>query len=129
MRNGAVDIIKKPYIIEELILKIDLWIDYKRKDEELINSRQILQEYKDSIDKISIVSKTNSTGIITYANNKFCEISRYKREELLGQNHHITRHADSLSSIFKDIWHTISILKKHGKVILKIKEKMGDFIG
>ncbi len=127
LRNGAVDIIKKPYIIEELILKVDLWIDYKRKDEELVHSRQILQEYKDSVDKISIVSKTNSRGIITYVNDNFCEISGYKREELLGKNHNIVRHEDILSSTFKDVWHTISILKKAWQGNIKNKRKDGTF--
>lgn len=127
LRNGAVDVIKKPYVIEELILKVDLWIDYKRKDEELLNSRQILQEYKDSVDEISIVSKANSSGVITYVNDKFCEISGYSKKELLGKNHNIVRHKDSLSSTFKDIWYTISVLKKAWQGNIKNKKKDGTF--
>ncbi len=127
LRNGAIDLIKKPYVTEELILKVDLWIDYRRKDEELIDSKQILQEYKDSVDEISIVSKTNKNGIITYVNDKFCEISGYKKEELIGKNHNIVRHEDSSSLIFKDLWNTISISKKAWQGNIKNKRKDGSF--
>jgi len=44
IKSGAVDLIKKPYIIEELVLKVDLWIDYKRKEEELCLLKQKLLE-------------------------------------------------------------------------------------
>jgi len=41
-----------------------------------------------------IVSTTTLEGIITYSNRKFCEISGYNKDELIGQNHHIIRHPD-----------------------------------
>lgn len=41
-----------------------------------------------------IVSKTDSKGFITYANDYFCEISGYTQKELLGQPHNIVRHPD-----------------------------------
>lgn len=60
--------------------------------------------FKDS----SIISQTDSTGIIVYANRKFCEISGYTKEELLGQSHNIIRHPNMPQNIFKKMWDTIS---------------------
>ena len=41
-----------------------------------------------------IVSKTDLKGIITYANDTFCEVSGFSRNELIGRNHNIVRHPD-----------------------------------
>lgn len=58
-----------------------------------------------------IVSKTDSKGFITYANDYFCEISGYTQKELLGQPHNIVRHPDMPKICFKLMWDTI----KRGK--------------
>ena len=63
----------------------------------------ILAQYKDAVDKTSIFSKTDVHGVITYINDKFCEISGYKREELIGKPHSIVRHPDTPASLFKFI--------------------------
>ncbi|MCK4737645.1 MAG: PAS domain S-box protein, partial [Sulfurimonas sp.] len=127
LKSGAVDIIKKPYIIEEIILKVDLWIDYKSKEEEALYSAKLLEEYKEAVDESSIVSKTNPKGIITYANNKFCEISGYSEKDLIGKNHNILRHPDMSSSAFEDMWHTIKDLKKTWKGKVKNRKKDGSY--
>lgn len=67
----------------------------------------IFQQYKQAVDESSIVSKTDRKGIITYANDKFCEISGYTRDELLGKNHNISRHPDMPASSFQSMWETI----------------------
>jgi len=51
-----------------------------------------------------IVSSTDLKGIITYANRKFCEISGYNKEELIGKNHNIIRHPDMPRIAFKGLW-------------------------
>ena len=66
-----------------------------------------LNSYKKAIDEASIVSKTDKRGIITYANKKFCAISQYSQEELLGKPHNIVRHPDMPKSAFKEMWETI----------------------
>lgn len=127
LKKGAVDLIKKPYLYEELLLKIDLWIDYKTKNSQLSNAKQILQEYKDIVDESSIVSKSNKHGVITYVNDKFCEISGYKREELIGKNHNVVRHKDTENSNFKNLWHTVKVLKKTWQGNIKNKKKDGSY--
>jgi len=54
-----------------------------------------------------LVSETDEKGVITFANEDFCEIAGYKREELIGQNHNIVRHKDMPKAAFKDLWQTI----------------------
>jgi PAS domain S-box-containing protein len=55
----------------------------------------------------AIVSETDTNGVITYANRKFCEISGYTKEELIGQPHNIIRHPDMPKKAFATMWNTI----------------------
>ena len=58
-----------------------------------------------------IVSKTDTRGVITYANQVFCEVAGYEEEELVGKPHNIIRHPDMPRIVFKILWDTI----KQGK--------------
>ena len=58
-----------------------------------------------------ITSKTDTRGIITYANDVFCEVAGYAEEELIGKPHNIVRHPDMPRIVFKLLWDTI----KEGK--------------
>ena len=127
LKSGAVDIIKKPYVLEEIILKVNLWIDYRRKEDEVQCSTAILAEYKDAVDERSIVSKSDLDGVITYVNKHFCDISGYSAEELLGQNHSIVRHQDMQDEVFKELWYTIKELKKSWKGKVKNRKKDGSY--
>ncbi len=126
LKAGAKDIIKKPYVVEEIVLKVDLWIDYKRKHDEAICSQKLLQEYKDAVDDTSLVSKTDINGIITYANKHFIELSGFKESELVGKSHNIVRHPDSKKEVFQDLWHTIKDEKKPWSGKIKNISKSGD---
>jgi PAS domain S-box-containing protein len=74
---------------------------------EVIHKINILRQYKDIVDKSAIVSKANPKGIITFVNDKFCNISGYSKEELIGKSHNIVRAPDVPKEIFKDMWDTI----------------------
>ncbi len=54
-----------------------------------------------------IVSKTNTKGIITYANRTFLNISGYGESEVIGKPHNIIRHPDMPRCIFKFLWETL----------------------
>jgi aerotaxis receptor len=54
-----------------------------------------------------LVSETDEKGIITFANDDFCEIAGYKREELIGKPHNIVRHPDMPKAAFRDLWQTV----------------------
>jgi len=54
-----------------------------------------------------IISQTDLSGVITYANRRFCEVSGYKLDELIGQPHNIIRHPDMPKAVFAKMWETI----------------------
>lgn len=54
-----------------------------------------------------IISQTDLKGNITFANRKFCEVSGYKVDELIGSNHNIIRHPDMPKAVFAKMWSTI----------------------
>jgi len=123
---GAVDIISKPYVPAEVMLKVDLWIDYRQKEDDILKSQQLLHQYKLAVDKSAIVSKSDPYGRITYVNEAFCEITGYTQDEVLGKSHGIVRHQDMDSKIFEDMWHEIKDLKQSWKGELKNKRKNGE---
>ena len=59
------------------------------------------------VDEMCIVSETDLKGYITYVNDLHCEVSQYKREELIGANQNIVRHPDMDKSVFKELWATV----------------------
>ena len=108
-----------------LILLFSSFLGYKLKND-ILRSITLLNQYKNAVDRSSIVSKTDQRGRITYANDKFCAISGYSREELIGKAHSIVRHPDMPKSAFKDMWDTI-LANKAWSGIVKNKKKNGDF--
>ena len=78
-----------------------------QKEQEIVKNVQLLNEYKKALDESAIVSKTDVNGIITYANENFCEICGFSKEELIGHSHNIVRHPDTQDEMFEQMWETL----------------------
>lgn len=92
----------------------------------LRDKARYLEFQKLSLDEHAIVSMTDCDGIITYANDKFCKISGYSNEEMIGHTHNLVASDYHTQSFWQQMWNTIN----QGKVwhgVIKDRAKDGSF--
>ena len=75
---------------------------------------------------IDLISTTEPSSRVTYANEPFCEVANYLESELLGKPHNVVRHPDMPQSAFKQMWKTIQ-LKESWMGLVKNTRKGGGY--
>ena len=80
----------------------------RRAEEELHASLKELADLKFALDESAIVAFTDQRGRITYVNDRFCEISKYSRDELIGQDHRIINSKYHPREFIRNLWRTIA---------------------
>jgi len=89
------------------------------------NNQPVTNREYELRDDSTIISRTDTRGIITDCNEEFVEASGYTREELIGQPHNMVRHPDMPAEAFRDLWSTL----KSGRPwvgLVKNRRKNGD---
>lgn len=124
---GATKFISKPLeqklFIRTLYELCEIIYNAKQLQGETVN---LLQQYKNAIDVSSIVTKSDLSGKITYANENFCQISQYSQEELIGRPHSILRSPNMEKKAFQELWDTIQA-KKIWQGTVENRKKHGQF--
>ena len=116
--------IVKPIDIDEL-LKCIQDIDKKLHiSKELAEKNTLLNQYQHIVDLSSYITITDKKGVIIYANNKFCDLSGFKCDEVIGKPHNIVRHPDMSKEFFAQMWKKI-LNKEVWQGVVKNRRKDG----
>ena len=71
--------------------------------------------------KNNLIYETDLEGVITYANPNFCEVTGYRKEELIGLNHSIFKHPDVPNNLYDNLWSTKKRLKQWFSVLKNMR--------
>lgn len=114
------------YLLLLLILLFLIFFILKLKEfKKLKKENHILKQYNEATKDSNIISTSDLKGNITYVNDKFCEVSLYNYEEVIGKPHSIVRGEED-DEIFQQLWETIKN-KKAWYGVLKNRKKNGEF--
>jgi len=115
----------KPINLTQFLELMDKIVAKIKTKQDLKENLNFLEQYKSIANENTLISKTDVDGIITFANDIFCSVSQYAREELIGKNQNIIRHPDNPVSMFEELWDTIKNRKRPWKGVIRNRAKDG----
>ncbi|MDD2265762.1 HD domain-containing phosphohydrolase [Sulfuricurvum sp.] len=105
---GITQYVTKPVNLKSLLSKIDEIAEQITLKKKALWQEKLLSQYKTAIDQTLAVSKTDALGIITYVNEKFCTLSGYTYDEIIGNSHSLFRSLHEKNEKFNSLWETIT---------------------
>jgi PAS domain S-box-containing protein len=81
--------------------------EMKEREENVSREKKELELQNRAVSMTMMISETNALGDVLYVNNKFCEVSGFAKEDIIGKPHSIIRHEDMPEDLFKKCWQTI----------------------
>jgi PAS domain S-box-containing protein len=77
-------------------------------EQKIAEKAKEINDIRSALDESTIVTITDQKGVITFVNDKFCSVSQYSKEELIGQYHYVDNPEYQLNKFIKNIWITIA---------------------
>lgn len=108
IRIGITNLILLPLdtaIIDDMVKKLHF---ATLSNGQLLKKTLLLNQYKNALDASLYISKTNPQGIITYVNERFCQLSKYDVNDIIGQTHRLFKHPTTSKEQMAELWNTIS---------------------
>ncbi len=124
MKLGIQHYLTKPINIERLLKLLEKISEQIQLQSELAKSQKLLQQYKLMVDEQAIVAKFNLDGEVTYVNDRFCALSGYSKEELIGNFYPFLYQVDGDLEKFLDFLKQLAGKRKWHSIV-KNKTKLG----
>ena len=103
----ATDMLEKPINAKDLVFSVERICQSKYHDKLKIQTQKDLEDIREVINEVALVTKTNTDGVITFVNKYFCEISGFSEEEILGQTHDIIKDESTNTLVLNSMWDVI----------------------
>lgn len=99
---------KQKQILKVLAKQVITFLEARRLTRQQFKNKLELESYKRGLDSHAIIARTDTRGKITFVNDKFCDISQFSRDELIGKDHRIISSGFHSKEFFKEMWTSIS---------------------
>ena len=122
----ATDYLEKPINAKDLVFSVESICQNKYHKKMKNENFKDLKDIKEVINQIALVTKTNTKGEITFANDYFCKVSGYKEDEIIGLTHDVIKAEGTNDLIYNKLWEVVKsgmIWEGKLKKIAKNKEE------